>query len=279
MAILTTAELDDIMGAGSSAYTAAQKAQAVAAANLRVESLTERTFGQGIISEWLTGSRTDTLVLTNAPVTGILRVGAGVREKASISQTLADLIETTIIPSPTGLRIAWTTTTGGPAAAVVTYDQVAPIPDIATLGELALVVNALGYGLSMVVEEEDAVSAIYPLIQSGGCPLYLPAEEIPSEVFLWQDRFLHCPQDWGGGVWGEEPLFVSYTYGYATVPEDVKQAAYLIAAASLSASQITQGLKSQQLGEWKWEVADNGGKAVPDEAMEFLAPYMRIRML
>jgi len=123
------------------------------------------------------------------------------------------------------------------------------------------------------------LSQPYPLIQSADCSLYLPAEEIPSELFLWKDRFLHCPQDWGGGVWGDERMFVSYSYGYGTVPEDVKQAAYLIAAASLSAPQITQGLKSQQLGEWKWEVADNGGKAVPDEAMDFLAPYMRVRLL
>lgn len=79
-----------------------------------------------------------------------------------------------------------------------------------------------------------------------------------------------------GGLWSEGQQIVTavYTGGYTTIPEPVKLAALLALKHALGQLDATGQYRSERLGDYSYDLADNGGNDLPTAALSYLDAYV-----
>ena len=266
MGVLTVETFDDLYG--SSTFTADQKAQAVAAANAAVESMAGQAFDYQTVRQWVRGSGTDAIVLSQAPAYSISRIGFGRTEVARLGNTGA-IKGLSVSIAPTPWRFNW-------------FDQVEGRqtlePDLSA-AVLLSDVPALTDGWSLTIDADEALAAIQPVSLSGenDMPLYGPGEDSGAAVYIDGDRVLKLQQGqiFQPGLWH----YVEFVAGYQTMPADLLQGTFSIARAMVKSGLADGTIKKQKLGDWSYELSDSGSnQEYPPDALALLAPYMRLRL-
>ena len=93
-------------------------------------------------------------------------------------------------------------------------------------------------------------------------------------VTHWSEGML----DLQGGNWGQmtQNIFVDYTAGYTTVPDDLESACITLASSLYHSRERDEGLKSEKLGDYSYTVAEGGTDPIDSGIRRALAPFMEL---
>ena len=218
-------------------------------ATAQIERYCDRQFKTRSYTSWLDGKSGTLLYLPNYPVTAVSRVCTTLRDLFSITNTTANAAYATVAASTSTLtltlQVGATTTTN--ALTYATYT---------TINSLVAAINAAGNGWS-ATESDTGTSIPSTDIKPGGAwgclddSIYIYGPDEPSEQIEWDED--------SGRLWsvdsfskGRQNIFVAYTGGYSTTPDDVEQACIELIQKMYQEIKHNDNLQSETLGDYSW---------------------------
>jgi len=227
----------------------------------------ERYDGDG--SEWL--------FLDNFPIISINRIGIGTRKALDIQCTDDSATFASIDLDADSLTITQIggTNEGSSDLAFNTYS---------TVSALAAAVNGLANWEAEVATDMGSYPASdlldvwgqYCLDTKVG--LYVINEAL-NDFSVWRDGgkqigVVYRSAGWTAGV---RNIIVTYTAGYTTIPEDLKQICIELAATLYNRRNRDWDLVGETLGDYTWRAGAGASRAViPPHLQSALGPYRRI---
>ena len=209
------------------------------------------------------------LVTTGDPEIQLTSTGVTLTRVASAVTTTATLTWAAY-PTVTTLAAAINALGGGwlatPTTALASYASADLIAPFAPLGCLA---GTPGASLDLFATDLSLLEIDRP---SG--TLLIGPQSIPfgpSPSFGWPNA---TPTDSTFGAFGR-PVRVTYSAGWATVPEQIQQACLTAVQDSYYDVKITTAFKSKRIGDLSYEVNTPDFGSLSDAAMRMLAPFRR----
>ena len=196
------------------------------------------------------------LYLPHHPVTAITRVSLGTNAAMSLTNSAAGAYAAYASMSSTTLTL---TVDGGASAGTSTLT----LADYADMDALAVAVNALGTGwtaVSMAPFNTWAASETGKHDFMGrecfdGTTIYLelPDERLSDVVLVDQQALYRA----GGWPCGTRNVYVDYTAGFATIPDDLAQIALELVARAFYAREHDESIREERLGDYWRTLAES----------------------
>ena len=270
--ILSKADLQTLLGDQAGEYSDPQLEHAAAAGSAAVEQYCNREFLLAIRREWVTGSGEQTLVLDSYPVRSIFRISTsvGVVGRLANSQSVYQI---TAQVKPDAIVLT-TATAGGIDIRTVEYSSL----PVATLDDLAAVLAAqVPPWWSLEVLKSDSVYALTPDVYSGTGNIEIQGAASWDAIagYSLDGRVLRSATRWPRRV------YIEYEAGYAQadIPGPVRQAALQMAKTALDSTAHGSGIKSETIGDYKYEMFDTSGRVdMPGSVTSLLEPYRNLRL-
>ena len=235
-----------------------------------IESICDREMMTRSHADWLDGTGSRNLLLPNYPVTAVARVCIGSRDVLSLSNSSTDAAYMTVANDATNITLV---VSGGVNASSTDI----ALAGFATVTLLVAQINATGLGWSAsVLNSADAhpTSDLKTIVARGvtSSAVYLTVPEEPVSDYEW-DTLSGQLYNAGGWPAGHENIYVAYTGGYATVPDDLEQACIEIALTMYQSRETDRTMTSERLGDYAYTL-----RAEVDQSgyyQRLLAPYRR----
>ena len=222
-------------------------------ATAMIERFCQRQFLSRSYASWLDAKGGTLLYLPHYPVTAVSRIATTIRDVATVKNATANAAWATVSASTSALTLALQ------VGATATNSNVA-YATYTTINAIVAQINTLGNSWSSV-ESDTATSIPSTDIKPGGAwacldsDIYLYAPDEPQEEFEFDEDSgrLYCTS--ATFPKGKQNVFVAYTGGYSTIPDDLQQAC--IEVAQQLHQQISQdaNLRAESLGDYSYTLA------------------------
>jgi hypothetical protein len=231
-----------------------------------IERYCDRKFkSQSYSAEKYNGTKSNRLFLKNYPVTGISRVAVGEIDALYVKSTATCAWATVEVTPAAGvyLKIVGGANDGTTALPLSIYTTVALLADQinATPGWSASILNSTGiwptsYLIPMPAQRCDEAYAY----------ILLPEEPIDNFKYDGNTGILYHPGGFGGGF---QNIYVDYTAGYSTIPDDIEHICLEMVAAMYNASEEggSSTMASERIGDYSY----SGGTATDSSAISGLS--------
>lgn len=270
--ILSKADLTTLLGDQAGEFSDAQLEHAAAAGSSAVEAYCGRSFLAATRREWLQGSGEAGMALNHYPVQAIYRISTSWGPVARL-RSLTSAFNISANVRPDGIVLS-TATAGGIDVRTVTWDSL----PVATLADLAAVLASQTpewWALDLL--KDDSVYILTPDMYSGGGDIELQGAANWDNIahFSLDGRVLRTAGRW------PQRVYIEYLAGYeqADIPAAVRQAAFQMAKTALDATAHGSGIKSETIGDYKYELFDTSGRTeLPGNITSLLEPWRNIRL-
>lgn len=246
----------------------------------RASDVIEAELGRQVLSrsysELYDGEGDAEIFLAQRPVTRVARVGVGRDPSHRVKNTSTDAYRATVECSATVLRLI---VTGGTNA----DDTSLTLASYTTAATLTTAINAIGKGWTA-----ETVSYTYPKAAADVLPF--PATyalggvqvdlEVPRDQYqtTWGYNSYGVLRARDGACWpcGHQNIYVEYTAGWATVPDDIEEVCIQLVKAMLDAQDHDFTIQSESLGDYSYSLGTEAFRAkfLSDEMRRKLEPYM-----
>jgi len=222
----------------------------------RAQRFCNRTFASTTHSKRYDGSGTQWLELDEAPISAITRVSIGYNDAMSLTNNASDATAAVASISSTTLTLI---VYGGASAGTSTLT----LTDYTDITALAAAINALGTGWSA-----SAMStwADWAASDCGKCDfmgwecfggdvifLTVPGERENDFSYYADDGGLYRIGGWPAG---HRNIFVDFTAGYSTIPDDLEQVALELVQLAYDSREHDVALKQERLGDYARTLVD-----------------------
>lgn len=269
-ALTTAAKCLDYLGLSADKATIIDRLVDVATA--KIERFCNRQFVSRSYTSWLDGSGDIYQFIPNYPIITLSRVCTQTRGAMSVTNDAAEtaLAYATVSASTTGLSLSY----GGSASSLL-------YADYATLTLLVAAVDALGNSWDAAVLNDYGAlpsSEIRPFgprgCQGNDVQLDIPDEPVEDVEYDEQSGRVWTS---GGFAAGRANIFIAYNGGYATIPDDIEQAAIELVGKLYHAATKDRTIQSESLGDYSWTAVNQVG--LETDMQVALMPYRRIVIL
>lgn len=223
-----------------------------------IETYCNRKFASQSFTEIYDGNGMISLQLNNFPITRITRIAIGVRNVMTLKNTASDASSATVEVLNNSLRLI---VTGGASAGDQSFDLTNASYD--TIAEVVAAIIAYGNGWTATVLSTYGAFVSVDLIDRFAAyaldtlvTLSIPAKTKTDygvnptlgEIYL-SDGF--DP--------GYQNVYVNYTAGYSTIPDDLGAIALEMVAEVYRESERDPTLRSEKLGDYTWVAQETKG--------------------
>jgi hypothetical protein len=284
-ALTTLQRLKDWLGVTTSTNDTLYE-RSIDAASARIE----RFIGREIVArdriEFRDPQRSDTLVLKQYPVISCRFIGYGAKTALTVSANpqAADLSGTVQVTDSAIVTVR--NTAGGVTNTTLTYDFATPT--YTTAEQVQPLINA-ATGFLCTLDWNAPLRYMHRMgpIDVTDNPAHLTAPDIRATDFIIDlprgivhlgasYRSVQWPTDWHG-TFGASPqtVVIDYRAGYETVPYDIEETCWMVAAQLFRNRQRDMGVNSESLGDYSYV---NRGPSTIDEILEeHLSQWRAIR--
>lgn len=269
-ALTTVAKVKQFI-TGASASDDALLDRLIDVATAQLETYCDRQFKSRSQTEWLDGSGTRELQVPNYPVTAISRVCIGQRAVMSLTNSSSDHAYATVANDGTTLALAVVggTNAGTDSLTLATYTTVALLVDA---------INAAGNGWAASVydSKDNVASSDLRVFTARGVEdetLYLYAPEEPLADYVWDQN---SGRVFRASAWpkGANNIYVAYTGGYSTVPDDLEQLCIELVVRAFQGRAHDTSLASERLGDYSYSLRSEVDNSAYMQRR--LMPYRRV---
>lgn len=246
------------------------------AASDRIETYCCRKFASRSYTEFHSGAGEKELRLDQAPLSGVTRVSVGFVDAIKFTGTTTSAYEAYVSASSTALTLTIKVASGDSTDSL-------DYSDYATLTSLTAAATALT-GWTATLQHTEGNWASADIVPTGGLHCLSPDTAI---VKVFEEAYSSYDVDWDagtlihiGGGWpsGNRNIYVSYTAGYSTIPDDVEQAAMELVKDCWDRSQRDGTLQSEKVGSYAWAVSAMQSTPLTGSIKDRLAPWRRITL-
>ena len=216
----------------------------------RIEQWCCRKFKSRDYTEFFDGSREQDLRLAQAPLTAVGRVSVGFVDAIRLTGTTTSAYEAYVSTSSTALTLTIKVASGDSETELA-------YADYATLTLLtAAATGTTGWTATLLHDEGDWASADIVPCGASHC---LDPDTVTVKVF--EEAYGEYDVDWDAGTlihtgdgWpcGRRNIYVEYTAGYSSIPDDVEQAAMEMVKDAYDLSLRDNTLASEKVGSYAW---------------------------
>ena len=271
MALTTLERARDWLGITVATYDAMLQ-RLIDACSDTIERFCNCKFTTQTLAERFDGTGDEWLYLSARPLTAVTRVSIGTASAVSLTNadTTADGATASISSTTLALTIHGGTNAGTSSLTLT---------DHADVDALVTAINALGTGWAAV-----ALSSIYGSWDTADLGKY----DFMGQECFGDTIYLELPYEREGGFevyadegclfraggWprGHRNIYVDYTAGYTTVPDDLEQIALDLVKRVYDGRERDAGLTSERLGDYAWTAADVA-KSLDDSLLRRLAQW------
>lgn len=246
--------------------------QLIDAVTAEIERICQKGIMSRAYTEWLDGPLSGPIQLSQWPIISFYRVSDETVRVINAQCSLTDTDEAFIeVDNPTTL--VRTTVTSGASVGSLDYSTAAQ----PTVGQLATAITAVaGWTASALSAYTLMRTSLLRPCGRRECldsPAYLeaPYAALADYSVIYDTGELRL--DAGRFLPGIRNVYVNYTAGYATAPEDIQQLADELVTQMYHDGRRDGALQSETLGDYSWTAAADSGKTSA-EIMTRLAPYM-----
>lgn len=247
-----------------------------------IESFCNRQFmSRAYVTDIYDGPDGDTLLLKQFPVMEVDRCVIGRADVIRVRNTIGDATRATVA---VGVAAMTLTITGGTSAGTDTITWAANADLTAVVAAINAAVPA-GKGWSAVLQSPaTGVYVSTELLPHGGLAclnsdahLDMPDPAGLSDFLVhWDEGMLERPgTSWGTG---SRNIFVDYTAGYLTVPDDIEAACLELVAQLYHARDHDTSLKSEKLGDYAYTNQEASADSFPPNVLATCRRYMNRRL-
>lgn len=251
----------------------------VSASTDLIQSYCNRRFAsQNYTGEIYDGPDSSRLLLRQFPVTAVGRVTYGRLDVVGVRNTTVNATRANASVTSTGVVL---TVTAIPVIAPDTVDWAT----YTTLTAVVAQINALGNGWEATLQSSATGSYVSTdLLPAGGraclngfAHLDMPEPQALEDYIVhWDEGMLELYGSWGES---SQNIFVDYTAGYVTIPDDIEIAAKDLVRIMFNRRTVDGSLKSEKLGDYSYTLADMAdGGDMPDYVMATLRRYRNRRV-
>ncbi len=238
-----------------------------------IETFCQRTFASANYTTWLDGKGGQYLWLPNYPITAVTRASVGTRDAMTIKNATTDATYAKVQTTTSTLSYA---IVGGTSAATGTLAY----GTYTTITLLVAAVNALGSQWIASVQGTYGTAASADLKPIGpvNClneTITLPIPELPASDLQYDSTNgqLYRP---GGFTAGYKNIYVEYTAGYSTYPDDLIQACIDLTAQLYRNIRRDDRLQSESLGDYSY--ATRAQVDIDNKMAARLFPFRRMTL-
>lgn len=235
-----------------------------------IKNYCHRDFGSTNYSEYYDGNGGEYLQLDNYPITALTRVAMGRRSAIRVQNTSDNTSASVSVDSTGGLIFEKDGVTNSTGVTFAANE---------TMGAVVTAINALGSGWSATIESSDfndfksrELVEMYGknAIDSNWVYLDMPNEAIDDfEVFPARGELFRL----NGWTVGNRNIFVKYTAGLTTIPDDLQLAVKIITKYFYQKrNEESYGVKDYAIGDIR--IAAEAGD-FPKEVFALLSQYKR----
>jgi len=216
-----------------------------------IEKICDRRFNERDYEERYDGDGTDLVMLRNYPINSIARVCIGNDGVMTVTNSSTDAMYATATVTSSGVTL---TIVGGANAGTDSPD----FATYATITTLVAQINTLGKGWSASVGASTYGS--YPsteLIESGAqscliqtAYLYMPGDPTNGYQMNETEGYIYLTSGFSAGF---RNVYVEYTAGYATIPDDLEHACLEVVAYMYGLVGEAGGIAEAGLGQGDWQ--------------------------
>lgn len=249
--------LDSFLGTGR--YSDAVLLQIAAWASAAVESYCGQKLALSTGSEWIDVADGISATISRSPLIRVLRLCSGTVASLRISANDCTTAQASVTD---GVLTVTAVTSAGTDYSEITLSE------HRTMASLAAAISALPNFTASVMIEADPKS-LYPssTFELANVQDYLYSPAFPmSPRIVRRSGVIGLPGLYCG------PLYVEYQAGYATIPADLELTICQIASEILKSKSLSKQLKSEQLGDYKYETNTDVIGIVQTYAAQ-LSPY------
>lgn len=240
-----------------------------------METFCNRKFLSQAFTEVYDGNGLTSLQLDNFPITRITRIAIGERNAMTLKNTASDASSATVEVLSNSLRII---VTGGASASDQSYDLTNASYD--TIAEVVAAINSFGNGWTATVLSTYAAFVSVDLIDRFAAyaldslvTLSIPAKSKTDYTVDAARGELYVSD---GFAKGYQNVYVDYTAGYSTIPDDLEEICLEMVAEVYRESERDPTLRSEKLGDYTWVAQETKGALSKHQSR--LARWRRIAL-
>ena len=234
-----------------------------------VEKYCNRTFDATAYTEWMNGSGEADLYVKQWPITALLRVAIGRRGAGSLTHSNSNAYSCVLQNNGTNFTAIEYLNDGTTNTATVAISGSTTISSLmgSVVGSVTSITNNTDATLGAMPSTELVEFYGFEMVDSN-YQIEVYDKNINDFRVDLDQGILYRTIGWPRGT---NNVYVSYTAGYSSIPGDLEQLAIDIIANVYRSTSINTSLKSESIGDYKYEVADQGNavsSAVADKSYD-----------
>lgn len=248
----------------------------------RIETFCNRQFSSRDYRQWFDGRRETRFVVQHYPITAVKRLAYGSKDALSVQGTTTTDLRATVEVQDSQIVLSRFASDGTETETEVTFASNATASDLqstidGTTGWSATLINNWISDDLHRIGGQDALGRDVFLSYADVSDIEYRVNEDTGEIEITLNNEWAWPEATGASTFpkGFQNIFVHYTGGYATIPDDLDQIAIEMTAAAFKGRKVNPKLQSETIGSYSYALASQ--VQIADDLMARLSHWRDIR--